>query len=249
MTHPIARRAAADLATIRQHWGDLLLAIETPPADVWPPRQLSHTMRPDDEQLVVDRAPLVLRSHPAPLNLEALDAGIAVERMLFELCDTLAAAVQRATLDDSRRWTFATHRGPGSRAHGLHWAAVWAEGRLLDEDIEPERRGEQLVAAPFAATPEHLLREGADTAERAAGRVLRVLGLDHRSTPIGRRCPWCHVGELTLHTTPDGPPTLTCPTGPSCPAPVALDDQGRRRWEWPALLNLGRTLRQQATAA
>ncbi|MET7364014.1 hypothetical protein ABZS76_37000 [Streptomyces sp. NPDC005562] len=36
----------------------------------------------------------------------------------------------------------------GSRAHGLHWAALYVEGRVLDEDTEPELLGDNLVAAP-----------------------------------------------------------------------------------------------------
>lgn len=61
-----------------EQWAELLLAVETPLADVWPPRQLVHTLRSvDDKQLVAeDRAPLVLREHPAPLNMDAFDTGL-----------------------------------------------------------------------------------------------------------------------------------------------------------------------------
>jgi hypothetical protein len=244
MTPRTARRAAADLATVRDHWGQLLLAVETPAAaEAWPPRQLAHLIRPadDGEPLdVLDRAPLVLRPHPAPLDLSALDAALAVERMLFALADTLAAAVQRAPAGDPRRWDLPTERHPGSRVHGVHWAAVWVEGRVLDEDTEPEQQldGEQLAPAPFAPLPGHLLREAADVAARARARVLRALDLDHRAEPIpGRPCPWCG-GELILHTSPDGPPAVACDTGEACTAPVPLDDRDRRRWGWPALLDL-----------
>ncbi|ARF55988.1 MULTISPECIES: hypothetical protein [Actinomycetes] len=237
------REAVAALRTVRELWGDLLLAIETPrPDDVWPPRQLSHLLRPvADEVLdVVERAPLVLREHPAPLNLDALDAGLAVERQLFDLADTLAAAVQRAPLDDPRRWTFRSPTDPGSRAHGLHWAAVWIEGRVLDEDTTPEHyAGVPFDAAPFAPLPEYLLHEAWTTARVCADRVLRALDLDHRSTLVpGRPCPWC-AGQLTLHTGPDEPPTVTCSTGPACSAPVLLNMRGRRVWGWrelPALV-------------
>jgi hypothetical protein len=238
MTHPVARRAVAHLGTIRARWGELLVAVETPPADVWPPRQLAHTLRPDgdDEPLdVLDRAPLVLRPHPAPANLDALDTRLDVERALYDLADTLAAAVQHAELGDPRRWQLPTEHTPGSRAYGPHWACVWVEGRVLDEDTTPEQQldSDEQLAAPFAPLPEHLLREAADVAARAAGRVLRALGLDDRADRIpDRPCPWC-AGELTLHTTPDGPPSVTCGTGPSCTAPVPLDVRGhRRRWGW-----------------
>ncbi|MGW1277987.1 hypothetical protein ACWD4V_13685 [Streptomyces tsukubensis] len=241
----------AALRTIREQWGELLLAIETPPADVWPPRQLAHTMRAvDDEQLVVEeRAPLVLREHPAPLNLAALDTGLAVERLVFSLADTLAAAVQHEARDgaprDPRRWEFADpgavdiRRAHGSRAHGLHYACVWVEGRVLDEDTEAEAQLDGVPAAPpFAPLPPHLLHEARRTARIAEGRLLRTLGLDVRSTPVpDRACPWCG-GELELHTGPDAVPRVTCSTGPECTAPVPLDDEGRRVWEWHDLLAL-----------
>ncbi|MEU9606404.1 hypothetical protein [Streptomyces sp. NPDC048057] len=237
----IARRETVDaLRTVRELWGELLLAIETPPADVWPPRQLAHTLRAaDDEQLVADRAPLVLREHPAPLNMTALDTGLAVERMLFDLADTLAAAVQRAETGDPRRWEFQqpgatdARRTAGSRAHGLHFASVWIEGRVLDEDTGPEQQLDGTpTAPPFEPLPPHLLHEARRTARVAEGRLLRTLGLDRRSTPVpDQRCPWCG-GELTLHSAPDEPPTVTCSVGSECAAPVPLNERGRRVWGW-----------------
>ncbi|MFD9076026.1 hypothetical protein [Streptomyces lasiicapitis] len=244
------------LRTIREQWGELLLAIETPPADVWPPRQLAHTMRAvGDEQLdVVDRAPLVLREHPAPLNVDALDTGIAVERAVFALADTLAAAVQHAEHGDPRRWEFqnpgatGARSAAGSRAHGLHFACVWVEGRVRDEDTEPEQQLDgTLGAPPFAPLPPHLLHEARRTARGAEGRLLRTLGLDRRSTPIpDRPCPHCD-GELTLHTAPGESPRVTCSGGEECGAPVPLDEQGRRVWQWADLLVLAFALSNAAT--
>ncbi|MEV6395572.1 hypothetical protein AB0M39_12470 [Streptomyces sp. NPDC051907] len=235
------------LRTIRRQWADLLLAIETPPAaDHWPPRQLAHTMREgDDELLVEDRAPLVLREHPAPLNLSALDAGRAVERLLFDLADTLAAAVQRTEQGDPRGWLSRDPNAPdsrrtaGSRRHGLHWASVWVEGRVLDEDTAPEHELDGAISAPpFEVLPLHLLHEARRTAQIAEGRLLRTLRLDQRTTPVpDRPCPWCG-GKLTLHTTPDGPPSVTCSTGNDCTAPVPLDSRGRRVWGWADLVAL-----------
>ncbi|MFJ6707011.1 MULTISPECIES: hypothetical protein [unclassified Streptomyces] len=233
-------RAVEDLATIREQWAELLLAIETPPAAAWPPRQLSHTMRAADEQLVVEeRAPLTLREHPAPLNLDALDAGLAIERTLFDLADTLAAAVQHAELDDPRRWNYRSPTSPGSRAHGLHWAAVWVEGRLLAEDTAPEQLLDgTLVSAPFGELPGHLVHEAARAVRGCARRLLRVLELDARETPLGRPCPWC-AGDLVLHTEAGHEPYVTCSTGPACGAPVPLDDEERHRvWGWHDLLDL-----------
>ncbi|MBK6014271.1 hypothetical protein [Streptomyces sp. MBT53] len=254
----IARRETADaLRTVRELWGELLLAVETPPADVWPPRQLAHTLRAaDDEQLVADRAPLVLREHPAPLNMTALDTGLAVERMLFDLADTLAAAVQRAQTGDPRRWEFQqpgaadARSAAGSRSHGLHFASVWIEGRVLDEDTAPEQQLDGTpTAPPFEPLPPHLLHEARRTARVAEGRLLRTLGLDERRTPLpDRPCPWC-AGELTLHTGPDVPPTVTCSTGPECGAPVPTDDYGRRVWGWASLPGLVTALARQPAVA
>ncbi|MFI0906784.1 hypothetical protein ACH4TE_25160 [Streptomyces sioyaensis] len=229
-------QGAAALRTVRELWGELLLAIEAPPADVWPPRQLAHHLRPAGDEPLVERAPLVLREHPAPLNLDALDVGLYAERALFDLADTLAAAVQRARLDDPRRWTFRSLSDPGSRAHGLHWAAVWVEGRLLDEDTEPEQQLDgTLTAARFLSLPDYLLHEAHRVALAVEGRLLRALGLDARRVPVPERpCPWC-TGELTLHTSPNEAPRVTCSTGPSCTAPVPRDEHGRRVWEWHAL--------------
>src|SRR5690606_36595965 len=83
------RETAAALRTVREQWGELLLAIESPPTEPSPPRHLAHTMRPVDDEPFIERAPLVLREHPAPANLDALDAGLSVERQVFELADTL----------------------------------------------------------------------------------------------------------------------------------------------------------------
>ncbi|MFJ5883476.1 hypothetical protein [Kitasatospora cineracea] len=267
MPYPSTRTldAAAQLRTVRAQWGELLLAIETPPAPEWPPAQLStHLARQqeaDAEQLdVVGRPPLSLRQHPAPANLTALDAAVRVEELLFDLADTLAAAVQRpigvrrtaapgrpagGALDevdaaDPRRWTFRSLTDPGSRRHGLHWAAVWVEGRLLDEDTAPEQHAGAYSRGPalFGVLPEHLRHETIRVAGQCERIVLRALQLDARSTVIpGRACPWCS-GELTLHTDPNDAPSVTCATGTACPAPVAADQYGRPEWRAGALVEL-----------
>ncbi|KAB7834052.1 hypothetical protein [Streptomyces mobaraensis] len=239
------QETVAALRVVREQWGELLLAVEAPPADVWPPRQLAHALRAVDEGRldVVDRAPLVLREHPAPVNLDALDTGLAVEKMIFDLADTLAAAVQHSTPGawrDPRCWRFAdpgagdVRHAHGSRAHGLHFACVWVEGRVLDEDTAPERQLDGSLSVPlFAPLPEDLLHEARCAAKTAEGRLLRTLGLDARRTPIpDRACPWCG-GGLELRTGADVAPSVTCSGGWACPAPVPVGDGGRVRvWEW-----------------
>ncbi|WP_052390771.1 hypothetical protein [Streptomyces sp. NRRL B-24484] len=252
---------------MREHWGSLLVAIEAAPTAEWPPAQLStHLARQaadEVELLVGDRAPLTLRQHPAPANLDALDAALRVESLLFDLADTLAAAAQRPigrrlvsspgrpavwTVDevdagDPRRWTYRSPTDPGSRRHGLHWAAVWVEGRLLDEDTEPEQHAGAHSRGPalFGLLPEHLQHEAVRVAGQCERLVLVALQLDARSTGIGRPCPWC-AAELTLHTDPHGAPRVTCPTGPSCPAPTGADKYGRRTWRAAELVELLATL-------
>ncbi|MEU3710506.1 hypothetical protein [Streptomyces catenulae] len=244
-TTTFARHETADaLLVVRHEWARLLLAIECPPpAAGWPPRETRGFLRTggDDEQIVVeDRSPLVLREHPAPANLDALDARLAIERMLYDLADTLAATVQHTEADDPRRWTFRSLTSPGSRAHGPHWASVWIEGRVLDEDTGPEQQLDGTLAPPpFAPLPPHLLHEARRTARTVEGRLLRALGEEPRRTPIPSRvCPWCG-SELTLHKDPgDDSSAVTCSTGPSCTAPVPLDRLGRRVWTRGDLVDL-----------
>ncbi|MGW3711364.1 hypothetical protein ACWDN6_14600 [Streptomyces albogriseolus] len=256
-----ARQTAADLAAVREQWGDLLAAIARPPAPEWPPRRTQD--RVQDEALpdapAIGRLPLTLREHPAPLNLDALDAACQVERALFESCDALAARVQRpprrlevrredpfrgsvpmwsgvdpADYNDPARWHLPTVRdiGPGnaahagSRAHGLHWAAVWLEGRALDEP----------AGDLFAPTPPALLDALAGVAAHARRTVERALQRDGRTVTIDTPCPWC-AGRLTGRTMAGGEPSVSCATGEGCAAPVLLD-RGRRTWTGAELVGL-----------
>ncbi|MDJ1136235.1 hypothetical protein [Streptomyces iconiensis] len=253
----VGRRAAVDLAAIREQWGDLLAAIEQPPAAEWPPRecrgfldQLAARDADLDEipaTAAIGRMPLVLREHPAPLNLDALDAALDTERELFELADTLAAAVQRsvrralkptrpgrtaAVVDgadrtDPARWHYASPTDPGSRAFGLHWAAVWCEGRALNE----------ASGDLFRPVPLRLLDEVAAVARRSRERVERALGRDARTTTLDRLCPWCG-GQLTGRTRAGGESSVTCSTGQACTAPVRADFRGHRAWHGAELVDL-----------
>ncbi|MEV4966672.1 hypothetical protein AB0886_05310 [Streptomyces sp. NPDC024062] len=116
----------------------------------------------------------------------------------------------------------------GSRAYGLHWAAVWLEGRALDEP-----HGDL-----FTATPAPVVESLADVARRARRIVERALGRDGRPTRLDRPCPWCG-GLLTAHTRSGDPDAaaVVCATGEACGAPVVLD-RGRRIWRGAELCNL-----------
>jgi hypothetical protein len=239
----IAQTTAA-LRRIRELWGDLLVAIETPAANaVWPPRQLAHTLRPPADDPAATRLPLVLREYPAPVNLTALDAGREIEEALFDLADVLAAACQQVPRDDPRRWHIRTETSPGSRSHGLHWACVWIEGRIQGEEAEPELEWDgSLTASPFRHLSGAHQREAGRVARECERRLLRVLDLDERATPIpDRPCPWCGA-VLTLHTSADTQQAVICATGPECTAPVLTDDRGRRVWQWRDLPHLARAL-------
>lgn len=253
-----ARQAADDLAAIREQWGDLLAAIERPPAPEWPPREYRtvdiQAAALDDETPAeprIGRLPLTLREHPAPVNLDALDAAIAVERELFDLADQIAAEIQRPVRTgrdqtgrfvrdetdaaNPARWHPPTHRdaGPaavssaGSRAYGLHWACVWIEGRVCGEDLDGDL---------FAPMPPRLLDRTASVAAWARRHVERALERDGRTTTLDDPCPWCG-GKLVGRTRPGGEPVVTCSTGEGCGAPVTLD-HGRRTWRGAELVGL-----------
>ncbi|TQF04781.1 hypothetical protein E6W39_24330 [Kitasatospora acidiphila] len=223
------QHARHHLRVVREHLGDLAAAVHCPPAPVWPPRQLAAHLRAlADEQARaerLERTELALVDKRAPANLDAWEAWETVNDLLFDLADEIAAEVQISYVsDDPRLWHYRN-----SRPQGAHWAAVYVDGRLDAEDTDG-----------FLGMPDWLIAHAAQVAEDCARRTLVTLGLDRRSTAIpGRGCPWCSQ-ELTLHTGPDEPPTVTCPAGPHCQAPVPVDPRtGRRVWDWrhlPALL-------------
>lgn len=241
---PVARQTVADLRAIREQWGDLLAAIERPPAAEWPPREYRtvdiQAAALDDETPAeprIGRLPLTLREHPAPINLDALDAAMQVEAALFTACDAIATRVQRPEhVGDPRLWRLPTVRdiGPanaahaGSRAYGLHWAAVWLEGRALNEDTGD--------GDPFLPLPPAVLDDLARVARLARARVERALQRDGRTTTLDDPCPWCG-GKLVGRTRPGGEPVVTCSTGEGCGAPVTLD-HGRRTWRGAELVGL-----------
>lgn len=241
------RRAAVDLAAVREMWGDLLAAIDEAPRGEWPPRDSRAlgvvTVVDSPDGPTIGRIPLTLREHPAPLNLNALSAAVEVERALFTAADHIAHQVQRPVstgrdahgryirdpddLLDPARWHPATSAGPGSRHHGVHWCAVWLEGRALGEQAGD-------LFGPMSAGA---LDELADIAARARRIVEQALARAGRRTALDTPCPWCS-GPLTAHTTGEASTAVVvCGTGSACPAPVPLSG-GARAWQGPALVPL-----------
>lgn len=258
-------QAAADLTAIREQWGDLLAAINRPPAAEWPPRYDANMRDHDepDDAPTIGRLPLTLREHPAPLNLTALDAARAVEEAVFTACDVIALRVQRpvrrrpsptytgtglrpwtADPDDANdpdRWQLPTHSSAtlvqgagiahaGSRAHGLHWAAVWLEDRITQQD-------DTGVHVPVPAV---VVEDVAKVARLARTRVEQALNRDGRAHTLDDPCPYCG-GALTAAVPPRDldRATITCQTGPTCDGPGRYDEQARRHWTGPELTTIG----------
>ncbi|MFJ7258777.1 hypothetical protein ACIQV2_01190 [Streptomyces globosus] len=224
----IIDQTVAALRLVREKWGALLAAVEAPPTPAdWPPRETTaflDKVAVDGPLLVEDRAPYALRAHPAPLNLDAHDAVVAVETMLFDLADTCAAVAQEHTpLDELHRWNYRTQHGPGSRAQGAHWASVYVEGRVLGE----QTNGPDPLFAPL---PEWALHEAHRVARQCADRVLRTLRHDERGAAGRYPCPWC-AAPLTLYSASGDVQRITCSGGPECSAPARLDLDGHRVWE------------------
>lgn len=265
MTTTPGQRAAADLAAVRDQWGDLLAAIAEPPrAAEWMPYerrgfldQLAADDRADDDQALdeptLGRLPLILREHPAPADLRALDAALDTERDVFDMCDAVAERVQLPARDasDPQLWRLpehrtADHRAPvasaGSRAYGLHWAAVWLQSRALDDD--------QADRALFAPTPAPLVDQIADVARTARRRIESALGRAVRTITLDDVCPFCRTGRITVHNGGGDPraAVATCSTGPTCPAPVDTE-RGRRAWRGAALVALWVAISARRTVA
>ncbi|MEU4092016.1 hypothetical protein [Streptomyces sp. NPDC026673] len=247
--------AYANFHAIAEQWPDLVDAIDRAPAAEWPPRESRGFLdqHPADGERARphpdNRAPLVIREHPAPLNLDALDAAVSTERRLADLADRVAATVQRsirsvpvpavsrdtvwithpADATDPARWHYAAPTSPGSRARGVPFAARWLAARVTgksDGDL-------------FGLLPDRLLTDAAGIARDCARGITRALIRDGRTTRLNRACPWCGA-RLTARTEP-GRATeavITCPTGQECGAPVLLDDRGRRAWAGADLVDL-----------
>ncbi|WP_406388266.1 hypothetical protein [Streptomyces sp. NBC_00887] len=127
-----------------------------------------------------------------------------------------------ADLADPARWSYASPTDPGSRAYGLHWAAVWLEGRALGEEADGDL---------FTAVRPLLADKIAATTRRA--RVERALGRDGQPTALDRRCPYCR-GPLTAYTR--AAPVMVRRSGRSsrCPWPASYPEMPTARQPWPS---------------
>ena len=178
---------------------------------------------------VVGRLPLVLREHPAPANLDALDAACQIERDLFDLADQVAAVVCNApcaaarppptgpawfggsstppTATTPRAGTTSPPRRPAAAA-GLRWASNWIEQRVTGE-----------------ACGDLFARLGPAEAERVATVAARARRPLERA--LGRTgAPPCWTGRAR------GAPGITAARGPavSRSSRAARARRARRPW-------------------
>lgn len=249
------------LKLLREHFGDLMAAQYTDPHPVWPPQRLTTEMwAVRDAQARAERAErtdLALGDAPAPIaNLTAFDAVRHITTALGELADIVAASCQLPIGDlpvptthpalsagwipdprraeDPRRWHLTrTETSP-------HWAAVYIDGRLADEDLDD---------GLFRRMPVNVRRECAEVIGDCWRQTASVLGIGERHVEIpDRPCPWCG-GVLMLHQIPDESPAVSCETGKDCTAPVERDVRGHARWDWRHLGALAGALDARARGA
>ncbi|WP_165845767.1 hypothetical protein [Streptacidiphilus pinicola] len=183
-----------------------------------------------------ERNEYALGDAPAPvLNLTAMETLGYVEAELLALADVIANACQLAprfigpgaesSIDfvaahnsDPRRWHY-----NASWSKGAHWAAVYVDGRLADDDLD---------AGHFRRMPDRTRHEAADVVRECWRQTAAVLGIGERHVPIpDRPCPGCG-GVLMLHQVVDESPAVSCETGRDCTAPVERDIRGRAWWDW-----------------
>src|SRR5690606_22181913 len=114
----------------------------------------------------------------------------------------------------------------GSRAHGLHWAAVWLEDRVTQQD-------DTGVHVPVPAV---VVEDVAKVARLARIRVEQALNRDNRPHTLDDPCPYCG-GTLTATVPPRDldPATTPCQPRPTCHGPARYDPRARRPRTGPAL--------------
>lgn len=234
--------AAHDLHTIREHWQQLRDLLDTSTPTVWPPAtgKAAYLRALEEGQRPAARESLVLAETEAPLRLHVVDTCRAIEAALASLCDEIAAEIQRSPITPPRRTTAGDDvalsldlLATKDAANPHRWrytlgdrtapaAATWLLARLHD------------APGPFLPLGDAHRARIARVARGAVERMMRTLGAEQRSMPMGedRPCPWCG-GQLVMHRHETQARTeVTCAGGWDCTAPVPVRD-GRRTWATP----------------
>ncbi|AZM46592.1 hypothetical protein DMB38_12900 [Streptomyces sp. WAC 06738] len=217
------------LQHIAEHWPRLRDMLDTHHGAPWPPAgrmadYLAQLDAADREavraaraaQRAAERSPDQLGDRPVPVRLDILDTMRALDAVLLQLADQIAAEIQRPAygtprrsagpLDelgqrmrlvqaadeaDARRWHW---NGPG-RDSGA--AAAWLHARIENQPGP--------FAALDAANRERIERLAAEAAERLDA----ALDLVRRAQTLDRPCPYCR-GELHMHSGDGQPPAVIC---------------------------------------
>lgn len=220
------------LSLVINHWGDLTNALPAGGTGtafgIGLTAYLDYLDRADADEVAEQRearswqrdGTMPLGERPVPIRLRVHDTMRAVERVLLELADQIAAVTQRPAIspapaswptadrerrnllaaaerDDPRRWSWTD---PRSRTAVL--AAVWLQHRLED--------------APGPFTPLTALHRDhiATIAAGAAQRVLQALDMTRRTQQAPFPCPHCR-GTLRIEGGDGRPPRVRC-TAKAC---------------------------------
>lgn len=241
-------RAAADLQTVIDRWGDLADMVGTPATLTWPPAGIAAYMAALDEldgeslealrqaraDEKADRAGEDLGDRPTPVRLRVLDAQHAVGSALSELADQLASEVQRPAASRVRA------AGPGDRVGlALSTATVqdqadrrrwsWTDTRTREAPWAAAWLLARLEDAPgpFARLTGEQRDRIARVAAGAAERILAALEEARRARTVSLPCPAPCGGRLEVHGGDGRDPSVTCTecgrtwTGPHTTGPGA----------------------------
>lgn len=213
--------AAAHLALVVTHWGDLADSLGTPTVTTWPPsgiRNYLRTLDAHDADEVrtarqLDRSPDQIGATRPPLRIDILDTMRSVQAALVATADVIAAAVQRSPMPRAPRTWPATDRArrdqlaDADAADPRRWryqgtprtaqeAAVWLLARVQGE------------GGPFRYLTDAEHRHVAVVARGAAERVERALDIGAQQRELERPCP-CG-GRITIHGGAAAAPVAHC---------------------------------------
>ncbi|MFE0699142.1 hypothetical protein [Streptomyces sp. NPDC058872] len=192
---------AQQLQTVALLWPDLHEALADRTQHAWPPPQLRNYLDalghhdPTDAAALraLERNPDQLGTRPVPVNLRIMDTMRAVEAVLYETADQIAAANQHNVhTSHPHRWSF-TGRRPGA-IHTALWLAARADG----------------VFWPGRALTEPQHRHLGRIAREALHRVETALDLAHGQRELSgdHRCP-CG-GRIVIRGGGGDQPTANC---------------------------------------